>query len=322
MPLRFDDKWVWDFWFAQDGSDTHIFYLQADRALQDEHLRHWNVSIGHAVSRDLKTWQVLPDALRPSVADDVWDNKTTWTGSVIRHDNRWYLFYTGSKREEDGLIQRIGVATSPDLTTWHKHPNNPVLAADPTWYELLDRSQWHDQAWRDPYVVQAEDGVFHAFITARANIGPGDERGVIAHATSPDLINWTQHPPVTLPGEFGHMEVPQVLYIQGRFYLVFCCPYDNASQARQARTADAPQSGTFYLMADTLTGPYTWATEGVLHADAFSSLYSGKLIQGPDDRWYFMAFNNYTPQGDFIGTLADPIPVTIAADGRITLDEG
>lgn len=66
MTLRLPDKWVWDFWLAQDGPDYHIFYLQAPRSLQDAHLRHWNASVGHAVSQNLSDWQILPDVLAPS----------------------------------------------------------------------------------------------------------------------------------------------------------------------------------------------------------------------------------------------------------------
>ena len=49
------DHWLWDFWFARDGDDVHVFYLQAPRSLGDPELRHHNATIGHAVSRDLRT---------------------------------------------------------------------------------------------------------------------------------------------------------------------------------------------------------------------------------------------------------------------------
>src|SRR5687767_12256345 len=118
MALRLEDKWVWDFWFAVEGDNYHIFYLQANRALENPDMRHWNVSIGHAVSRDLRQWRILPDALRPSdptLKPEAFDTYTTWTGSVLQHNGLWYMFYTGSKRSENGLIQRIGLATSRDL---------------------------------------------------------------------------------------------------------------------------------------------------------------------------------------------------------------
>lgn len=324
--LRFDDRWIWDFWFAQDGPDTHVFYLQADRALKDERLRHWNVSIGHAVSQDLRQWEVLPDALAPSPPHDgkgvePFDTMTTWTGSVIRHAGTWYMFYTGSRRSEKGLIQRIGLATSDDLLTWEKYSPHPLIEADPQWYEMLDLNLWHDQAWRDPFIYQDRTtGLFHAFITARINNGAGDARGVIGHATSTNLLEWTVGPPVTPAGEFGHMEVPQVLQINNTYYLVFCCPIDNFSHRRREQLKANLKTGTFCLTSDQLTGPFTYDTEQTLHADEHGSLYSGKIIQTPDNRPVFMAFQNFDKNGNFVGSLIDPLTLSVGRDGRLTVN--
>ena len=133
MTLRLPDKWIWDFWLAQDDHDYHIFYLQAPRSLREESLRHWNVSIGHAVSSDLQHWRILPDALYPATNREAWDDFTTWTGSIIRHDGCWYLFYTGGARAEDGLVQRIGggniIRSDPLGEASHKsgHGSRPAL---------------------------------------------------------------------------------------------------------------------------------------------------------------------------------------------------
>jgi beta-fructofuranosidase len=54
VPLRLPNRWIWDFWLARDGKDYHAFYLQAPRSLGDPALRHFNASIGHAVSQDLR----------------------------------------------------------------------------------------------------------------------------------------------------------------------------------------------------------------------------------------------------------------------------
>ena len=62
MALKYSDRWVWDFWLLEDKDDYHIFYLQAPRALIDERLRHFNATIGHAVSKDLTNWRKLPGA--------------------------------------------------------------------------------------------------------------------------------------------------------------------------------------------------------------------------------------------------------------------
>ena len=102
--LRLPDHWVWDSWYtADDEGRQHAFFLRASRALLDPDRRHLRASIGHAVSADLRDWQLVADALVPADAP-AWDDLATWTGSVVRGpDRRWYLFYTGISRADDGL---------------------------------------------------------------------------------------------------------------------------------------------------------------------------------------------------------------------------
>ena len=319
--LRLADKWVWDFWLARDGVDYHIFYLQAPRSIGDPEQRHWNVSVGHAVSQDLIDWEILPDALAPSLESDRWDNFTTWTGSVIRYGGLWYLFYTASKREEQGRIQRIGLATSRDLILWEKHPANPLLRADPEWYETYNPDVWHEQAWRDPWVFQdTERGNFHAFITARSKDGPPDGRGAIAHARSPDLVRWEVLPPVSESGAYGHMEVPQRLEIEGRTYLLYSVTSQVCAQNRSKRTTQEALSGIFYMAASQTLGPFRISTERTLYADAACTAYAGKLVLGPGGGWRLLYTRMFSPGGEFIGEIGDPLPVTIDQQGFLSLE--
>jgi beta-fructofuranosidase len=321
MTLHLPDKWVWDFWLAQDGPDYHIFYLQAPRSLPDPDLRHWHVSVGHAVSHDLRQWRVLPDALGPSAdSKDAFDNYTTWTGSVIEAEGIWYLFYTGGRRSEEGLVQRIGLATSTDLVRWEKCSGNPLIVADPRWYELLDRELWHDQAWRDPWVFRhPERGDFHVLITARANHGPPDGRGVIGHARSNDLIHWEVLPSVVEPGDFGHMEVPQLVSIQGCYYLLFSVQASiHASRPRHG-SRRKPFTGIYYLTADDPLGPFRPVGGELLIGDVVGSLYAGKLVEGPDGAWVMLSTHMHAPDGDFVGVLNDPVPVVVTEAGSLSL---
>ena len=318
MTLFFSDKWIWDFWFAKDGSDYHIFYLQAPRNLGDEQLRHWNSSIGHAVSADLRNWQVLPDALAPSTEkESEFDSYTTWTGSIIKHQGTWYMFYTGSKLVEKGQIQRVGLATSTDLITWERHPANPLIEADARWYEKLDLDIWHEEAWRDPWVFRY-DGAFHALITGRANYGPADSRGVIAHARSLDLVNWEVLPPITSPGLFAQMEVPQVIFTNERYYLLFSCGAKQLSSEGRIRFIN--KTGSYYLCGESPLGPYRFLDDSPLFGDEHGSLYSGRFTLGPEDDWNLVAFENFDRDGNFIGRITDPMPVRISEDGRLNID--
>jgi len=319
MVLRLPDKWVWDFWFAQDGANYHIFYLQAPHSIGDESLRHWHTSIGHAVSQDLIHWRVLPDALAPSAEAAQWDNYTTWTGSIIQYDGTWYMFYTGSNREEDGKYQRIGLATSKDLIDWQKYAYNPIIEPDPRWYENYDPKIWFDQTWRDPWIFEHES-TYHAYITGRAKNGEKNGRGVIAHAISSNLLNWEVQTTITQPGEFGYLEVPQLVEICERWYLLFSTTKNLYSKSRQSRPEIKPETGTHYFVADHPLGPFEFLTDEFLVGDEVGSLYSGKVIHNPEGELVFMAFRAYGKDSRFIGEIANPLPIAVLSDGRLKIN--
>ena len=315
MGLRLPDKWVWDFWLARDGHRHHAFYLQAPRSLAHSGLRHRHASIGHAVSTDLRNWTVLPDALGPGEAG-AWDDLATWTGSVLRRDGRWHMLYTAISTVEDGLIQRVGLATSDNLVDWTKHPANPVLEADGRWYELLDTSRWRDQSWRDPWLFDdpSGDGV-HALLTARSPDGPPDGAGVIAQARSTDLVQWEVLPPLTSPGEFAQVECPQLVEIDGRQLILFSCLEDDHSASRCERLRRRGPSGTFTL--SKIDGAYVSSVDPIADPDGPAGpLYAGKLVEiGPGD-WRFLGFRGAGDR-DFVGELPDPLPIQFGDDGEL-----
>ena len=318
MTLRLPDKWVWDFWLARSDGEHHIFYLQAPRSLESPPRRHHHASIGHAVSRDLATWRVLPDALHPGPAGS-WDDLATWTGSTIEHDGRWHMLYTGINRSEGGLVQRIGLAVSDDLLHWEKHPGNPVLEADARWYDLLDEARWRDQSWRDPWLFRhPEEASFHCLMTARSPLGRPDAAGVVAHARSVDLVDWEVLPPLTVPGDFAQVEAPQLVRVDERFDILVSCQAEDHSSERIERLG-AGRTGTFVYSAANLLGPYTPAQSPIADpAGPLGALYAGKLVESGGGDLCFMAFRGDGDR-DFVGELTDPLPVNLDPEGRLAV---
>ena len=297
--LHLPDRWVWDSWLADTGSEYHLFFLQAPRSLDDQAERHLYASVGHAVSRDLRDWEVLGTVLEPGPPNS-WEGLAVWTGSVIEHGGTWFMYYTGTQQDEPGVDQRLALATSNDLSTWTRHPANPVIEIDPRWYErvVLD-------AWRDPWVTRDPDGDgFHALITARANHGPEDARGVIGHAWSPDLISWEVRPPLSEPGEFGHLEVPQVEIVDGTPILLFSVWVDRFSAARRSRLP-GEQAGTYVAVGETLLGPWDIADARRIPVP---DLYAARLVQDRAGEWQVLGFIDGSARGAFVGEICDPIP--------------
>jgi beta-fructofuranosidase len=321
MALRLKDRFSWDFWIAEDRGTYHLFFLNAPMALAHPDFRHFNVHIGHALSTDLVHWKEVEPALRPAEGP-AWDDFTTWTGSTIkRPDGRWMMFYTGTSQAEYALRQRIGAAVSDDLTHWSRLSENPLLEVEATRYETLDRRIWHDEAWRDPWVYRIPgDDLWHMAFTARGKTGPSFGRGVIGHATSPDLMRWTVTEPLFRSGIYGHMEVPQVFEHQGRWYCLFCSGNREIEASYKASGKQGDMIGTHYLMADHPMGPWRLPEDRFLVGDPVGRLYAGRVVKDPAGQLVFLAFENCDAHGVFRGGLSDPMPVSVLPDGRLRVD--
>ncbi len=310
------DSWVWDFWLADDGDRYHLFFLYASKALKDPDARHYRASIGHAVSDDLVNWTRVVDALVRSDAP-AFDELATWTGSVVRGDDGvWRMFYTGTRLADGSNVQSVGVATSRDLYDWTKSDRNPILTADSRWYERLADGHWHDEAFRDPWVFRDERaGVWRMLVTARANHGRPDDRGVIATAVSHDLENWELRPPLSEPGSgFGQLEVLNTAEIDGESVLFFSCLGPDLAEERR-RTGTS--GGTWAVVAGA---DGRWDPRNARQLTAHD-LYVGRVIrERRTGRPVFLAFENTAPDGSFVGGITDPRAISVR-DGVVVLGD-
>jgi beta-fructofuranosidase len=181
---------------------------------------------------------------------------------------------------------------------------------------MLEPEIWPDHAWRDPWLFK-HNGMFHAYITARRNNGPGLARGVIGHARSADLINWEVSAPIATVEHFGYLEVPQLVNIEDRWYLLFSVGHNQFSESYRSQPGVKLVTGTHYLVGNHPLGPFRLITNEFLLGDKIGSLYSGKLVKIPSGKWNLMAFKKSTADGDFLGEIGDPMPIQVGTDGRL-----
>ena len=325
MVLALADKWIWDFWLAEDGGDWHAYFLQADNTLANPDMRHWHVSHGHAVSRNLKDWTYRGTCFGPA-REPAWDDCTTWTGSVLRDDSGvWHLFYTGTTHETKGVHQRIGHATSTDMHSWARVGNGLALdltGPNASAYEEYTPHLWHERAMRDPWVIRDPDGSgWLMYFTARVpGRGEANDGGAIGLATSQDLINWTLQEPVYDGGMFGQLEVPQVMRHGDKWYCLFCTSEKDWSEAYRRQNPQSPVTGTHYLVADHHLGPWKVASGSFLYGHSPARTYAGKIVNMNGDL-LFLGFSFYGADGRFVGQIGDPLPVSVDDSGRLHVQE-
>lgn len=313
MTLRLPGHWVWDTWFAVDGDLVHAFFLHAPRSLGDPDLRHAHARVGHAVSRDLVTWDIHAPVLTNPPAEAP-DARATWTGSVVRDGDHWLMAFSGLSNRDDGrFVQRIGLATSPDLDTWTRIDTE--IAADPRWYETLATGTGEEH-WRDPWAWIDPAGVLHLLITARASVGDPSFRGVIGHAWSRDRRTFEVGPPLTVPGEIAQLEVPQLVRIEDeRWALLASVDIADHAPARLARPGFVAETGVVQLDGSSPLGPFKVSEERCLYGTTDRSWYAGRVVTLGGRRWLL----GWVPQRDgvFVGELADPIALETGPDGRL-----
>ena len=122
-----------------------------------------------------------------SISDQPHESLAIWAPAVVFDDARelWWMAYTGVDHSGN---QRICMAHSRDLRSWQKHVRNPVLEPDPFVFHYPASSG--NAECRDPFLYRGDDGLWHMLVSAKL-LGMSDGQGVIARASSQDLIHWS-----------------------------------------------------------------------------------------------------------------------------------
>lgn len=202
--------------------------------------------IAHAVSSDGFRWERVNNAV--FIGDPgSWDDLMLWTMHVSKDPHvpgRWRMFYTGLSRQEQGRIQRIGMAVSDDLYAWRKSPVNwparwerggatlvanqnsphdpdscfPLEATGPH-YESAEEEQRGWVSFRDPF-FSGQDSEGWLLTAARVTDGPLVRRGCVGRHREFAPGRFEAAPRLHHPGLYDDIEVPNLIEIGGEHYLI------------------------------------------------------------------------------------------------------
>ena len=141
-----------------------------------------------------------------------------YTGSVIKKDDEYYIFYTGHNphfEKDNKPVQTVLLAKSKDLIHWEKD-HTFVFGPDKDYLEKND--------YRDPFILYDDEKQEYIMIlTARnRNITLTQSKGMLLRARSKDLREWKlDEKPFYAPYAYYAHECPDVFKIGDWWYLIF-----------------------------------------------------------------------------------------------------
>lgn len=185
----------------------HLFF-QHDPARDSWGKMHW----GHARSRALVRWELLPLALTP--AADLGEDHC-FSGSAWRDaDGRPMLVYTSVRGRHEGFTtEQWAVRCSDDLTRFERVDENPVIGPRGEGRPDLGETA------RDPFIFERSGRTFLTLGATRP-AGPGEKDAEpvlpLFEASDPDLLNWRYRGELYRPKPGGRfLECPNLLRLDG-----------------------------------------------------------------------------------------------------------
>lgn len=207
----------------------HVFYLSLKQNRDGSLSGHqWS----HLASRDLVVWEqwpaaIVPDETEPFIA----------TGNIVEKDGIFFAFYCTAIIKNEKRDPVICVATSNDLVTWTKSPQNPLIRLH---HDVPTDVYETNNIWRDPHVFWNQEAKewWMAVAAKEQTDGVYGPAGAVAYATSSDLMNWTvERKPMLLDRDSNAGECPDVFPFGEGWAMIY---YPDATRIRLADSPKGP----------------------------------------------------------------------------------
>ncbi len=312
-----DGVYVWDTWYYAADDGVHCTFLQQARREYPE-LRYLNGSLGHAISKDLIHWENRAPVLFPGEKGSH-DDGELWTGCTVTERGVKYLYYTGNHFENGILRETVCLATSDDGEHYVKR-KKPLFAPDEKYYvsagnlpgvyrhggKLVD--------CRDMCVVRDPDGNgWYGYFAARVSVENASRSSVIGLAYSHDLVNWEQRPPCFVPERYGCVEVPEVFFLEGKWYML--CLTGNLYGQRSNTGQPEWTSATIQAVAEKPEGPFTEIYGAEVLGSYRDEGFCAKTLLLDGHRYIFYT-QGEAVCGSHFGSIALPSELKVS-DGKV-----
>lgn len=295
---------VWDAWYMSQYDRVHAYHLQRTRSGEKSALQD---CLGHAVTRDLIHWEERPAAFAPS-EQSTDDDLQPWTGCALWHEGKGYLYYTMRGSANEGREQKIGLAVTRDADSWTRYSVDPVLVPDARYYATREYPVPGIVDCRDMHVIRSPRGGWLGFFATRIDGAELPETSVIGCAHSEDLVHWKQLPPAFAPGKYACVEVPDVFFLNGKWYMM--CLVGNHYGNRGIWADSHLVNGTIYAVSENPEGPYEELADNALIAARTTGPIAARSLNFQDE--LFVLYTDRERKGRVdtgemtFGTLSTP----------------
>lgn len=244
--------------YAKTG-DVIPFYDEDSKRFVNFYLKNWNPDAPEDVkeygwhriiTEDNRVFEEKPTGIRGG------------TGSVVKVDGIYHMFYCTFDFDTDPVAQWVRHATSEDLENWTDIPEEK-FGPDGVIYKMTDL--------RDPHVFwNEEEQQWWMLLAARANTVT-ERNACVALCVSDDLSHWEFKEPLYSPEvHLSAYECPDFFKMGDWYYLV----YSNYTDGFQ----------TYYRMSKSPKGPWIRPKRDTFDGRAF---YAAKTASDGVDRYVY-----------------------------------
>lgn len=174
------------------------------------------VGLAYTEDENLLDWNFVDEPIFVPCDDGTWDSGGLYKTSVIRYDDKYYMFYNAKDMVNGPWKEQTGVAVSTDMLHWERYENNPLL---PT-----KEGTWMDKFVSDPCITYDSKNklwalFFFAYDSHHAREGV---------ATGKDFFNLQVYDkPIIDVGKHGeidstHAHKPGIIYHNGALWHFYC----------------------------------------------------------------------------------------------------
>ena len=323
---------------CQKDGVFHAFFQYAPFNA-DGGLKLW----GHAVSRDLLSWEYLPAPLFP---DHPFDVNGAYSGSALVEDGRLELFYTGNVKREDGdgfdyvttgreaaVIRACYNEATGLVDTKRVVLTNTDYPADDTLH-VRDPKVWRLACAEAERAAKAGVGPYLMVLGARRrgdlpeSTDQGGDAGEVLVFSSADKRVWTLANRVSTPKRFGFMwECPDYFELPAAPAVKILSVSPQGLSGAPWDALNVYQAGYFTVAGDVWDAAHPCAFGDFSLWDAGFDFYAPQSFEAEDGRRILVAWmgipdepaygNDPTVARGWQHALTVPREVTVAADGSV-----